>query len=132
MKKISTNKIFAIVIIALIIIILLITLISSNKTSVIQMPTSSEINEIIQNENITIIDVRTKEEYNTGHIKGSINIPENEIKNKINYSKDTPIAVYCRTGKRSHNAALALEKMGYTQIYDLGGIENSNIELTTD
>lgn len=131
MKK-NKNLIFVFLIILLIVAVFIVMILGGNSKSVIQTPTSEEISQIIQDKNITIIDVRTKEEYESGHIKGAINIPDTEIENEVNYDKDKAIAVYCRTGVRSSEAAKTLEKMGYTKIYDLGGIKNMNIELTTD
>lgn len=132
METNSKNKIFLIIIIILILLVFVITMVSLNKSSIIQKPNINEIKEIIQNENVIMIDVRTKVEYDSGHIKGAINIPDTEIANTINYDKNKTIAVYCRTGKRSSAVAKKLVKLGYTKIYDLGGIENMNIELTTD
>lgn len=131
MKK-NKNLIFVFLIILLIVAVFIVMTLGGNSKSVIQTPTSEEISQIIQDKNITIIDVRTKEEYESGHIKGAINIPDTEIENEVNYDKDKAIAVYCRTGVRSSEAAKTLEKMGYTKIYDLGGITNMNVELTTD
>lgn len=132
MEKNTKNKILLIIIIILLILVFIVTMISLNKPSVIQKPNTNEIKEIIQDENVILIDVRTKVEYDSGHIKGAINIPNTEIGNTINYDKNKIIAVYCRTGKRSSEAAKTLAKLGYTKIYDLGGIENMNIKLTTD
>ena len=131
MKK-NKNLIFVFLIILLIVAVFIVMILGGNSKSVIQTPTSEEISQIIQDKKITIIDVRTKEEYESGHIKGAINIPDTEIENEVNYDKDKAIAVYCRTGVRSSEAAKTLEKMGYTKIYDLGGITNMNVELTTD
>ena len=131
MKKQSKNKIFIIIIVILIVALLSVTIISNNQKSVIQMPTTQEISQILKDEDFIIIDVRTEEEYKTGHIKNAINIPNREI-NKIDYPKNQPIAVYCKTGKRSHEVAKELEKMGYTQIYDLGGIQSMDENLITD
>ena len=128
----NKNIIFAIVIIILIIAVVIVMSLSGTNKSVIQSPNSEEISEIIQDKSVTIIDVRTAEEYKTGHVEGAINIPYDEIENEVNYDKDQTIAVYCRTGVRSSEAAKTLEKMGYTKIYDLGGIEDFNVELTTD
>ena len=84
--------------------------------------------DLISNEAI-VIDVRSSDEYNTGHIEGSINIPVDSISN-VSYSKDTTIIVYCATGMRSANAAQTLIDMGYTNIYNLdGGLINWGFEL---
>lgn len=132
MQKKASNKIFLIIIAILIVLTAIVIIISHNQNTIIQKPNPSEIAQIIENKEITIIDVRTKTEYEQGHIKGAINIPLANITNQITYKKNNPIAVYCRTGKRSLEAAKKLAKIGYTNIYDLGGIENMNIELTTD
>ncbi len=128
MKK-ETNKIFFIAIAILIILTIIITLIGANKNKTIHRTNNTEFYEIIEDKSFTIIDVRTKEEYNSGHIKNAINIPLAEIDN-IDYKKDKKIAVYCRTGQRSYEAALQLERNGYNNIYDLGGISNKELELT--
>ena len=128
----SRNKIFILLTIVLLILVIIIAIVGNHRKSVIKKPNATEVEKIIQDKSIKIIDARTKEEYEEGHIPNAINIPYNEIENKVGYKKDQPIAVYCCTGVRSNQAALSLEKMGYTKIYDLGGIENLNIELTTN
>ena len=76
-----------------------------------------------------VIDVRTKEEYDGGHIKGSINIPVDEI-DKIDYDKDDTLIIYCATGIRSQNAINKLVDMGYTSLYNLdGGLLNWGSDL---
>lgn len=69
-----------------------------------------------------IIDVRSPQEYKEGHIEGAICIPEYDIKNKIKdkvASKDELIVLYCSTGHRSKRAQIKLEKLGYTNVYNL-------------
>lgn len=75
-----------------------------------------------------IIDVRSKEEYNLGHIESSINIPLDKIET-INYNKNEKIIVYCASGNRSKTAANKLIEMGYTNIYDMGGINNWKYDI---
>ena len=74
------------------------------------------------------IDVRTKEEYDEGHLKGAINIPYDEVTEIIStygtVEYDTPIIVYCKSGNRSNTAAQALIKSGYKKVYDLGAMSN--------
>lgn len=72
-----------------------------------------------------IVDVRSKEEYEEKHITGAILIPNETIGDvtpKELPDKDAPIFVYCRTGVRSKEASEKLLKLGYTNIYDIGGI----------
>lgn len=86
--------------------------------------TSSEASSLIKDGAI-LIDVRTKEEYDEKHISGAVNIPLADIEEgDIDYDKDDAIIVYCRSGNRSATAAKKLIALGYTNIYDLGSINN--------
>lgn len=72
-----------------------------------------------------IIDARTQEEYDAGHIPGAIMIPEYEIADRAEKElpdKDQLILVYCRSGRRSKIAAEELVKLGYTNVKEFGGI----------
>jgi rhodanese-related sulfurtransferase len=74
-----------------------------------------------------LLDVRTDSEYREAHIPGSRLIPDYEISARAASElpdKNAVILVYCRSGHRSAGAARNLAKMGYTKIYDLGGIMN--------
>lgn len=79
-----------------------------------------------------LIDVRSAAEYKTGYIDGAINIDVNDIltlKNDLTYNnrsinKNSVIIVYCRSGNRSRQAANKLIELGYTEVYDLGSIDN--------
>jgi len=75
----------------------------------------------------TLLDVRTVEEFNGGRIKGAMLIPVDELGARAEKElpeKNVPIVVYCRSGVRSARAAQILAELGYTDIYDLGGIIN--------
>ena len=90
--------------------------------------TTNEAFELINN-GATIIDVRTAEEFDTGHIKDAINIPVDMI-GTLNYDKDTLLIVYCASGVRSLQAFNELNKLGYTNVYNLdGGLLNWGGEL---
>ena len=72
-----------------------------------------------------IIDARTQAEYDSGHIKNAIMIPEYEISEKAAKmlpDKEQLILVYCRSGRRSKIAAQALVDLGYTNVKEFGGI----------
>lgn len=74
---------------------------------------------------IALLDVRTAEEYQAGHIKGAINIAHSEITNQLSkLDKNKPIAVYCRSGRRAGLAMEVLEKNGFKQVYHLAGDMN--------
>ena len=80
--------------------------------------------EKIINEGAILVDVRTEEEYNSNHIGGAINIPIDSISSAVSLSKDNPIIVYCKSGNRSSQALEKLEALGYSNVYDLGSIDN--------
>ncbi len=79
-----------------------------------------------------IIDARTEEEFAEGHIKNAILIPEYEIKGKAEQAlpdKNSLILVYCRSGRRSKIASEALVELGYTNVYEFGGIIDWKYEI---
>ena len=83
-------------------------------------------------DDILLYDVRTKEEYISGHIPGAVNIPHDVIADEIQIEqKDAVIVVYCRSGNRSGQAKTALEGLGYTNVIDFGGIGNWQGDLAT-
>jgi phage shock protein E len=78
-------------------------------------------------ENIILLDVRTEEEYNEKRIPNSILIPLEDIDKDAPAKltdKNATIFVYCRSGNKSAIAVEVLTLMGYTNLYDLGGIED--------
>jgi len=83
---------------------------------------------------IILLDVRTHEEYNEKHIPNSLLIPvdviEKEAPSKLT-DKNAIIFVYCRSGRRSVTASEALLKLGYTNVYNLGGIIDWPYETET-
>ena len=82
-------------------------------------------NKILQG--AIIIDVRSNQEYREGHLQGAINIPDFEISKRIQKEvpkKNQMIIVYCQYGGRSRNVIEIMNKMGYTNIYNLyGGLD---------
>ena len=88
--------------------------------------TAEEAKQIMDSEEgYIILDVRTQEEYDEGHIPGAIVISHEEITEKaeeVLTDKDQLILVYCRSGRRSKLAAEALVELGYTNIKEFGGI----------
>ena len=78
-----------------------------------------------ENENYIILDVRTIEEYNGGHIPNAICIPNETIDEKVINklpNKEQLILIYCRSGNRSKQAANKLKDLGYTNLIEFGGI----------
>lgn len=78
-----------------------------------------------------LLDVRSPDEYISGHVKEAINLPVNNLDEieSLTKSKDETIYVYCRSGNRSQKAKTLLEEKGYTKVIDLGGISNYKGEL---
>ncbi len=88
---------------------------------------TNTLEEILKENNYIIVDVRTKEEYNTSHIVGSINIPYDTIDENIDLDKSKTIMVYCKSGKRSSIASGTLENLGYN-VLDLGAFDSINLD----
>lgn len=73
--------------------------------------------------NYQLIDVRTPEEFASGYINGAVNIPVQELAQRLGeIQKDQPVVLYCRSGNRSAQAATILDQAGYTGVYDMGGV----------
>lgn len=85
--------------------------------------TAGQFQELINDSNVQLVDVRTVAEFTEGHIPGSLNI---DVKDETGFplavddllDKQRPVAVYCRSGHRSRNAAELLSKKGY-KVYNL-------------
>ena len=71
-----------------------------------------------------LLDVRTKAEYDAGHIAGSRSFPLDALQQapQVLPDKSTPLFVYCLSGGRSRRAAATLKRMGYTNVKNIGGI----------
>lgn len=95
--------------------------------------TAEEAKTIMDTEQgYVILDTRTREEYDQGHIPGAIVIPHEKIAEKaeeVLTDKDQLILVYCRSGRRSKIAAEALAELGYTNIREFGGINDWPYEV---
>jgi len=83
---------------------------------------------------VILLDVRTQEEYDQGHIPGAVCLPNEDILPDlpIPFDKDAEILVYCHSGRRSAEAAEKLSAMGCTNVADFGGIKDWPYETTTD
>ena len=98
--------------------------------------TAEEAKKLMDSEEgCIILDVRSREEYDQGHIPGAILIPDTEIEAKaadLLPDKDQLILVYCRSGRRSKLAAQSLADLGYTNIREFGGILDWPYEVVQD
>ncbi len=85
-----------------------------------------EAKEMMDTQEVLILDVREQSEYDGGHIPGAVLLPVGSIDEEsaaaVIPEKDSVVLVYCRSGNRSKKAAKALADLGYTAIYDFGGI----------
>lgn len=86
------------------------------------------------NSSAILLDVRTQEEFDGGHIPGAVCLPNEEISADmpVVFDRDAEILVYCRSGRRSAEAAEKLAAMGYTNVADFGGILDWPYETVTD
>ncbi|MET2871653.1 rhodanese-like domain-containing protein [Exiguobacterium profundum] len=95
--------------------------ITSEKDEITRIDVKTLQNKL-ENEEITLLDVRESSEYEGGHIEGAVNASLSSLDaNQLPYPKDEPIYVICRSGNRSAQAASQLQDAGYKEIYDVSG-----------
>lgn len=127
----KTIVFISVAIIALISIVLILT---AKHPSYVKI-TPNQAYELMQSQNnCTVLDVRTPEEFSQGHIPGAILIPDYELAKRAEKKlpdKNALILVYCRSGNRSRQAANTLLKLGYTNVKDFGGIIDWPFETVT-
>ena len=130
------KRIIITVSVALMLIPLLIGCNGDNNKSAYEQITPAEAKALMDSEDgYVILDVRTPEEFAAGHIAGAVLIPDYEIGEKaesILTDKDQLILVYCRSGRRSKNAANELAALGYTNIKEFGGINDWKYGTVTE
>ncbi len=81
----------------------------------------SEVRDIVENGGF-IMDVREPHEYAEGHVKGAVNIPMSEFRQRLDeIPTDKPVYVHCRSAQRSYNVARALGQLGFDNIYNISG-----------
>ncbi|MEG0439025.1 MAG: FAD-dependent oxidoreductase [Solibacillus sp.] len=81
----------------------------------------SEVRSLVES-GAVIIDVREVNEFANGHLKGALNIPLSEFRERMHeIPKDVPVYVHCRSAQRSYNAVMALENSGYENVYNISG-----------
>lgn len=100
-----------------------------------QVTTAEAVNIMQTEENYVILDVRTAQEFASGHIPGAVLLPNETIGTEdipLLPDKDQLILVYCRSGNRSKQAAEKLAQLGYTNIVEFGGINSWTGEIVTE
>ena len=90
--------------------------------------------EMLTVPNHQLVDVRSPQEFQEGHLAGSRNIPLNQIPLILKEfpQKDTPLYLYCHSGARSQRACAFLNKQGYTHVTNLGGLIQWHGPLAND
>mgnify|MGYP000747572795 CR=1 FL=1 len=91
-----------------------------------QQISQEEAKEMMDSQDVIILDVREQDEYDSGHIPGAMLLPAGTIDEAtaadVIPEKDSTVLVYCRSGNRSKTASSTLADLGYTNIYEFGGI----------
>ena len=99
---------------------------NASSESDYQQISQEEAKEMMDTQDVIILDVREQDEYDSGHIPGAILLPvgtiDEETAAEVIPEKDSTVLVYCRSGNRSKTASSALAELGYTNIYEFGGI----------
>ena len=100
---------------------------SVNENSYQQI-TQEAAKEMMDTQEVVILDVREQHEYDSGHIPGAVLLPVGTIAEDtaaaVIDELDTVVLVYCRSGNRSKTASQALADLGYTNVYEFGGIND--------
>lgn len=88
---------------------------------------AEEAHDILDEDGVILADVREEDEYASGHIEGSINLPLSVLLDEMDEklpNKDAIIILYCGSGQRSAKAAGMLARKGYNHVFDMGGMDN--------
>ena len=93
-----------------------------------QQITQEAAKEMMDTQEVVILDVREQHEYDSGHVPGAVLLPVGTITEDtaaaVIDELDTVVLVYCRSGNRSKTASQALTDLGYTNVYEFGGIND--------
>ena len=96
---------------------------------------AEEAYEMMVSQEVVIVDVRTPEEYDGGHIPNAILVPNESIGDDMPEAlpdKEATLLIYCRSGRRSKEASEKLLKLGYKSIYEFGGVIDWPYELVKE
>lgn len=99
---------------------------NASSESNYQQISQEEAKEMMDTQDVIILDVREQDEYDSGHIPSAVLLPvgtiDEETAAEVIPEKDSTVLVYCRSGNRSKTASSTLAELGYTNIYEFGGI----------
>lgn len=97
------------------------------ETAPYRQISQEEAKKMMDTQEVVILDVREQDEYDSGHIPGAVLLPVGTIDEDtaatVIPAKDATVLVYCRSGNRSKTASSALAELGYTNVYEFGGIK---------
>ena len=98
-----------------------------------QQISQDEAKEMMDSQEVVILDVREQDEFDSGHIAGAVLLPVGSISEataaEVIPKKDSVVLVYCRSGNRSKTASEKLVELGYTKVYEFGGINTWPYEV---
>ena len=100
-----------------------------------QKISAEEAYEMMASQEVVVVDVRTQEEYDGGHIENAVLVPNESIVSEMPEAppdKEATLLVYCRSGRRSKDAAEKLLELGYQSVYDFGGVIDWPYELVKE
>ena len=96
---------------------------------------AEETHEMMASQEVVVVDVRTREEYDGGHIENAVLVPNESIGSEMPEvlpDKEATLLIYCRSGRRSKDAAQKLLELGYQNVYDFGGVIDWPYELVKE
>ena len=96
---------------------------------------AEETHEMMASQEVGVVDVRTREEYESGHIENAVLVPNESIGSEMPEAlpdKEATLLVYCRSGRRSKDAAQKLLELGYQSVYDFGGVIDWSYKLVKE
>ena len=96
---------------------------------------AEEAYEMMASQEVVVVDVRTRAEYDGGHIENAVLVPNESIGSEMPETlpdKEATLLIYCRSGRRSKQAAEKLLKLGYQNVYDFGGVIDWPYELVKE
>ena len=101
--------------------------------STYQQITQKEAKDMMDTQEVIVLDVREQNEFDAGHISGALLLPVGSITKEtaaaVIPETDSVVLVYCRSGNRSKTASKALADLGYTNVYEFGGINTWPYEV---
>ena len=100
-----------------------------------QKISAEEAYEMMASQEVVVVDVRTREEYDGGHIENAVLVPNESIGSEMPEAlpdKEATLLIYCRSGRRSKDAAQKLLALEYQNVYDFGGVIDWPYELVKE